>query len=192
MNSCLPPCFSLFPIFIPLYETFSTLLLSRPQKKSEKISQNLSYLFFQLISQACSSVWPIIATDRTMNAPTDRAVGDVKLRSSPLFDVLGQVSSYDRFQVSTPGLARPLPLQFSHGLETKSFLRFTFSCSALCCGWTLALGRAGVSARQPRSFSFGKMTQNHVHPDWPHLIGRTRAMEGRPNSQSSDKVRPWI
>jgi hypothetical protein len=40
-------------------------------------------------------------------------------------------------------MARPLWLQFSNALQTKSFLCFRYEFSAMCCGLTLALGRAG-------------------------------------------------
>ena len=58
----------------------------------------------------------------------------------------------------------------------------THAISSMCCDLTLALGRAGGSARQPRSFCFGKRTQNHFHPGRLHKIGLTPTMEGQPNS----------
>ena len=48
------------------------------------------------------------------------------------------------------------------------------------------------SCGQPRSFSFGKRTQNHVHPGRPHCIVPTQGYSGQPNSQNSNKVRLMI
>jgi hypothetical protein len=49
-----------------------------------------------------------------------------------------------------------------------------------------------VSARQPRPFCFGKMTQNHLRPDWLHRTGQTTAFGARTNSLRSNKARVTI
>jgi len=42
------------------------------------------------------------------------------------------------------------------------------------------LRKSRVSARQPRSFCFGKRTQNHWRPVRPHWMGRTQDTKSGP------------